>query len=530
MFHVKHKGDKMSLITPVPQSTSIKLYKGVVWDANYSNVRWFSSQTERTAYLTPLLIGQWSNCSVVSPGKSIKVEVPETFNTACLGNYMTFQNGNMGTPSIEWCAFVTGIDYVNVNTIQINYEIDWIQSFLWSFVFEQCNVEREHVNNDTFGLHTVEEGIDGGEYCIHNVSDHTYEKAMRLLSLSQAASSVTLSRQRGVVSGVEYRSSNFNGDLSYIETALSQLNTNGEANEVVDFCMCASPMINNVNGMHESFNVQNDGKVFSFGTTSYTAVNNKMQCYPFKFMTIDNYEGSVEQYRYENFTGNTYSFAIEGTDLPKPCMECFPINYQGWLGNSESPNTVQQMSVMFTNFPEIPWTSDTFRAWVSQNSATLVGSAISKVVKAGAGTAMLATGNVAGVGLLASAVIDAGAQSQEIQTRKIHSQELQGSIPSAGMSYFRDTIGFRATQYCIRPEMAKKIDKFFTRYGYKVNEVKIPNITGRQYVNFVKCTDANVGGVIPNDAKLAMERALINGISFWHVNNIGGDLSTNPIV
>lgn len=520
----------MSLITPVPQSTAIKLYKGVIWDSNYSNVRWFSNRTERNSYLAPLLVGQWANCSVVSPGKSIKVEIPENFNSACLGNYLTFQNGNMGTPAIEWCAFVTGIDYVNVNTIQINYEIDWIQSFLWSFVFEQCAVEREHVNNDTFGMHTVDEGIDGGEYCIHNVHDHTYKKALRMLSLSQAASNVELLKRKGVVNGVEYRASNYDTDLSYMETALQQLNNNGEANEVVDFCMCVAPMINDVNGMHESFSVQNDGKVFSFGSTSYTAVNNKMQCYPFKFMTIDNYEGSVEQYRYENFTGNSYSFAVEGTDLPKPCMECFPINYQGWLGTSESPNTVQQMSVMFTNFPEIPWTSDSFRAWVSQNQATLVGSAASKVIQVGAGAAMLASGNIGGLVPLVSGATGAASLSQEIQNRKIHSQELQGSIPSSGMSYFRDTVGFRATQYCIRPEMAKKIDRFFTRYGYKVNEVKIPNITGRQYVNYVKCTDANVGGQVPVDAKLSMEKALLSGISFWHTNNIGEDLSNNPIV
>lgn len=520
----------MSLITPVPQSTSIKLYKGVIWDSNYSNVRWFKNQAERNAYLAPLLIGSWSNCSVVSPGKTIKVEVPENFNSACLGNYLTFQNGNMGTPVIEWCAFVTGIDYVNVNTIQINYEIDWIQSFLWSFVFEQCAVEREHVSNDTFGMHTVDEGIDGGEYCIHNVHDQTYQKAVSMLYLSQVDDSVSLKNKWGVSYGVNHLFQGYSeAGYTIINQALSQLNKNGEANEVVSLCMAVHGM-QFENGLHESFSIQNDGKVFSFGNSQYTAVNNKMQCYPFKFMTIDNYEGSVEQYRYENFTGTSYSFAVEGTCMPKPCMECFPINYQGWLGTSESPNTVQQMSVMFTNFPEIPWTSDSFRAWVSQNQATLIGSGISKAVQVGMGAAMLATGNIGGLVPLISGATGAASQSQEIQNRKIHSQELQGSIPSAGMSYFRDTVGFRATQYCIRPEMAKKIDRFFTRYGYKVNEVKIPNITGRQYVNFVKCTDANVGGNIPVDAKRTMEKALVSGISFWHTNNIGADLSANPIV
>lgn len=520
----------MSLISPLPQQTIIKMYKGIPWDSEYANIRLFDTPVQRDSFLENHIIGQWSNCSVVKLGSVIKLT--GQINNVLTANYLSFVNSGVGSVGSErvFYAFITAVDYINNNTIQITYSIDWIQTYLFEFDLGECYVEREHVNDDTPGKYVLEEGLETGEMAIFKAKDHTFRKAMRMLSLSQAATSVTLGKTKGILSGVEYRSSNYDGDLSYIETALTQLNTSGESNEVVDLCMCTAPMINSPNGMHESFNVENSGNLFSFGNQQYTAENNKMQCFPYKFMTIDNYEGSVQQYRYENFADDAMSFAIEGTDMPKPCMECFPINYMGWRGSSESPNTCQQMSVMFTNFPEIPWTSDTFRAWISQNSATLIGGAASKVVQAGVGAAMLATGNLAGAALLTSSVMGAAQMSENIQQHKIHSEELQGSIPSAGMSYFRDTIGFRETHYCIKPDMARRIDMYFTRYGYIINAVKTPNIRGRQFLNYVKCRKAIVTGDIAVDAENAMIGALINGTTFWHVDNIGATILTNPIV
>lgn len=520
----------MSIISPFPQNTTIRLYKNVPWGNDYSEIRLFDNASQRDTFLNTLLIEQFSQCSIVKTGKSIKLTGQINDYLTC--NYMQFTNYGIGQSGNlrSFFAFVTAINYVAINTFEIEYEIDWVQSFLFEFTIGECFVEREHVNDDSFGKNTVPENIDIGEYCIYNVYDQTYAKAYRLLYLSEADKGVSLKKKNGIAYGVNYIADTYDNPWGTVSEILQELNTYGGANEVVDFVMCAAPMVTNTNGLHDSFNVNDGGKEFKFGTTTYNAVNNKMRCYPYKLMSIDNYEGSVEQYRFENFADTSFSFAVEGTAMPKPCMECFPINYMGWRGTSESPNTVQQFSVMFTNFPEIPWTCDTFRAWVSQNSATLVGNGVSKVVQAGMGAAMLASGNIAGVLPLANAAIGAAQQVQDIENHRIYGSELQGTIPSAGMSYFRDTIGFRATIYCIRPEMAQKIDRFFTRYGYRVNASKIPNIRGRQYVNYVKTSVAHVDGEIPIDTKNILEKALNTGVSFWHVNTMDMELTNNPII
>ena len=50
-----------------------------------------------------------------------------------------------------------------------------------------------------------------------------------------------------------------------------------------------------------------------------------------------------------------------------------------------------------------------------------------------------------------------------------------------------------------RKDYAIMIDNFFSMFGYKVNAMKVPNVTGRRYWNYVKCIQANITGDIPQD-------------------------------
>lgn len=525
----------MSIIQPIPQQTAITLYKGIPWTNTYEDIRLFDSETERTTFMNVHMVAQFPNCSIAKPGQQIKLEGQMTDYMVC--NYLSFINGGLGHQKVFY-AFITSIDYININTFAVSYEIDWVQSYLFNFQLESCLVEREHVNDDTFGKNLVEEGISFSEYSVENVVQETYQPGYSLMFLSETVTEVTIPVVAGVACGTRLQSGPIDG-LGLITEFLTQLNNNGESDKVVQFVMCPEDCaVSSNKEMHKSFSVNMPNRIFSFGNRDYTAKNNKMMCYPYKMMTIDNYEGSVEQFRYECFADTVASFAVDGTCVPKPCMICYPINYMGWKGNSGSPNTMQQFAVMFTNFPEIAWTSDTFRAWVSQNSATLVGEKASAFAQVAMGAmqigAGISSGNVglaiAGGSSIAGGVTNWKASDQRIDQKQLHGTQLQGSIPSASMPFMRHTVGFRATQYCIMPEDAKRIDEYFTRYGYKVNAVKVPNIRGRQIVNYVKTANAHVKGDIPIDSQLILEGAMNGGCSFWHTDNIGDKITDNPIV
>lgn len=94
---------------------------------------------------------------------------------------------------------------------------------------------------------------------------------------------------------------------------------------------------------------------------------------------------------------------------------------------------------------------------------------------------------------------------------------VEGQLNSGDVNVASGNNTFHFYKMSIKQEYAKIIDDFFSMFGYKVNEVKIPNITGRQNWNFVKLINPNIEGTeIPefelNEFKAQME----NGITFWH--------------
>ena len=68
-------------------------------------------------------------------------------------------------------------------------------------------------------------------------------------------------------------------------------------------------------------------------------------------------------------------------------------------------------------------------------------------------------------------------------------------------------------------------------FGYKVNDTKIPNITGRSNWNYVKTVDINITGDFPQ-ADLQEIKDMFNaGCTFWHNPSTFLDYSqNNPIV
>ena len=75
-------------------------------------------------------------------------------------NYMMFKNTSFEN---KWFyAFIKKVDYVNNSTVEITYDIDVFQTWFAVPRFNNVFVEREHVADDTVGLHTLDEGIPTG--------------------------------------------------------------------------------------------------------------------------------------------------------------------------------------------------------------------------------------------------------------------------------------------------------------------------------------------------------------------------------
>lgn len=82
-------------------------------------------------------------------------------------------------------------------------------------------------------------------------------------------------------------------------------------------------------------------------------------------------------------------------------------------------------------------------------------------------------------------------------------------------------LGQFAIYACVQAsEQLNRYDTFFTRYGYAVNEYKIPNEDTREFWNYVKTTEIEIGGNIPEIAKTQIESLYNGGFTIWHTTNI----------
>ena len=79
-----------------------------------------------------------------------------------------------------------------------------------------------------------------------------------------------------------------------------------------------------------------------------------------------------------------------------------------------------------------------------------------------------------------------------------------------------------------RPSEMRSLDNYFDKYGYRVNLLKVPNVDTRPLWNYVKTTEAHVGGNFPKAYRTAIEGMLNRGVTFWHTGAVEiGDYS-NP--
>lgn len=512
----------MSIISPFPQNSEINLYQGIPWGNDYKDIRMFISDSERNNYLSSKTLGQWTQCSIVRPGF---VKLTGQLNDVLSANYMSFVNHGITSAQNErvFYCFVKSVNYVNINTVEVEYEIDWIQSYLFDFEYGECFVEREHVNDDTMGKWTLPENIDIGELVIASETLWTEESAVMVQILTDT---VSVNEISNVVDGTTAQGYLI-GNIGGLTDLLQAYNDSPE--RVVQLVMIAASMIND--GSLQKFTKEvaftRAPFSFSFMGETYIPQNKKLGCYPYMMFTVDNFGSQVEQYRYEDFgqASNTYSFLVEGMPIPKPSMQCIPRNYKG-IG------TVQQNCVTFENFPQCAWVTDTYKQWIAENGLSTLLSLGTTLTATGVNMAgSIATGDAIG---FASAGLGAAREGvsvyEDIQNHKLHSLQLNGSTANSGLNYSRGWTGFRVTQFMIKPEAAKRIDSRLTRYGYRIDTPKKPNITGRQYFNYVKCNSVHVDGNIPVDAKSAMEKALLSGTTFWHTNNMDTIYTSNPIV
>ena len=239
---------------------------------------------------------------------------------------------------------------------------------------------------------------------------------------------------------------------------------------------------------------------------------NKLFTKEFSYLYATNYCGNTCKYYYEYFNNDLHldhnycQFNLRGVLTPGCSIETIPFNYQHQGGNEYNS------AVFALPAPKLPlcnWNSDQFTNWLAQNGTN-------RAFQYGAsmGTAILGAvtqdpNKIAG---------GIGGILGTIAQYKYHSfdpNENSGTLNNSDSNYAGSRC-FGFYEMSVSNQMARKIDRVLSAIGYKTNEMKIPNVTGRRNWNYVKTQAVAILGTIPQEDLQEIKDMFNNGVTFWH--------------
>jgi len=138
----------------------------------------------------------------------------------------------------------------------------------------------------------------------------------------------------------------------------------------------------------------------------------------------------------------------------------------------------------------------------------------------------------AGAGALiggTSALISSGISAfQQIQGMNAKQRDIANTPPQLSnmgsnpyFDYGNRLTGIWIIKRQITAEYQKRLTDFFKMFGYKVNELKLPNLKTRESFNFVQTSGAHIVGDIPQEPLSALKAIFNKGVTLWHGDFIG---------
>ena len=277
----------------------------------------------------------------------------------------------------------------------------------------------------------------------------------------------------------------------------------------------------------------------------YSPKNAKTRQYPFLYLGYNPPNGTSKVFRYENFTSGTPSFKMISEVNPNPSVYFIPQNYRGKTGDNTND------SVSLNGYPQLSSKVDVYNSWLAENTGIInvqnrqayvnyqldtVSSAISMFSGIGGliGSSASAVANEeVNSGMLSgfSSAVDSAVSLGKVQAnydayvgmvnaQKEKQQMLPDNVTLGGSN--ATLLGYDMmddntfTTYSVKSQFAKRIDDFFSMYGYATNELKVPNLNNRPKWNYVKTLGANILGNIPQEDIETIKKIFDNGVTLWH--------------
>lgn len=502
----------------IEPGTNIKILKDCPLDTTYDHTIYFADRASQTSYFSGLVKYNLTNYTYQRVRRGVaRVGVKADNLYDC--NYMMFQNTNYGN---KWFyAFIKSVEYVNNETSEIEFVIDVLQTWFFDYTLDYCFVEREHTATDEVGSNLVPENFDVGEYVrnggYHALFGNLTELAVLINEINVTDSLGNGRNYEGIYGAgviMAFKATDIHGINEHLKS-LSQKTDNIQA---IYTCPLYALSTEIPDGGTELLNKDVSADYLSEiesltgneTLNGYRPKNKKMYSYPYNYMEVTNGSGNKMNLRYE-FMSKTerglYGFEAITSIVQPVQVICRPVGYKG---SNFSPGE----SLALDAFPMCSWAIDGYQAYIAQT-------AVPNTFSAGLNALFAGISALAGGGGLATAIGGANALSNVTNTISGAYKAKRGADVSGGNFNSGSAITahrqnqFYYTRCSVNLDTAVVIDDYFTRFGYAVKQLVIPNRTSRPHWNYVKTVGCTITGSIPCDDMKKICDIYDNGVTFW---------------
>ena len=493
---------------------------------DYKNQLTFSSATAQINYFNSVIEHTFDNYTYIKKDNVVKVgkNIDEIIDC----NYLFYKN--TGFTNKWYFCFITNMEYVNENCTRITFETDCYQTWLFQIEYKKTFVEREHVNNDSIGLHTVPENLETGDYISCKLQPTFYstpETCFVVATTEQITTGYTTVNQLLPIGLYYYGLTTLNG----VKNVIKMLDDNGKGDSVNSVFVTLKDFFNSwitmegIDGQISAsvrFDYSNEVEVtkVNYLGNDYVPKNNKLFTFPYSFLQVSNHSGQIINYNWENFNllnaGNDgkIKFMIKGTITPGGSMKAFPLNYNNILNNYDD-------NIVIGKLPIGAFNNDVYTNWLTQNGVNIGLNVLSSGMQIASGIGMMGTAStvMAGASNVASGGLSIANTLGSIYQHSLIPDSVSGNVNCGDVNFTLGLTNLEFKRMSIKNEYAKIIDDYFSMFGYKVNTVKVPNITGRNNWNYVKTIDCNFDGDIPQTDLNIIKTMFNNGVTLWHNPN-----------
>lgn len=558
----------------IPPNSDVVLCRGVPIESDYKYTLYFDSIAAQNNYFFSKAFKQFHNVSYQRERRNyITLEIPATQVYAC--NYLLFKNTSYGE---KWFfAFVDSVEYVNDNVTDIHYELDMMQTWMFEYTLMQCLVEREHSVTDKIFENTKPENIGYGEL-------------MCGVSQNLLSSRGLLGEYACVITSKPYSTggdapmklySQFCPVYGYIGRAedvnviVQDFVRSGQQDAVLSVTVANALMAQGADETHFDMPKtvpKEDFKFVCYGVTSgihegeeqfkdqlpngYKPRNKKLFGYPYNQLWVSNNQGTVNEYRYEDFKIDKDGFfhmEVAASGISSPECVLYPLDYRGVAKYYDH-------ALVLTGYPTVPWIGDTYKAYMAMNrnqienalytqafngvintvsaflggtmtvnnaadmlqaakaDASNAGKTVSHTTKTG--LRQQATGGIfSAIGTAGTSAVDFMTSAWQVEAKLKDVSNIPpnvGGLSGAG-SVTNALARFDYSTYymCVKPEYAEIVDKFFDMFGYNTCTVKVPNTHSRPHWNYVKTVGCEIQGFLPQEAANVIKAVYDRGVTFW---------------